>query len=273
MSKKRKNPKITSLTRPRKLSDPKLYEWEPRILPDDELYASFERGNMPPSALPDASRGEYEAYLRKKKRFDLLGEEAPSGKGPAGAQAVRPAQRKAKASARKAAASPTRRRPLSRAPQQPDTLTAWKHLARELKVALGALEEDEVLILQIKGTNRFVQFAQQGSYGMRAESTSNYYLPEGEQLDEAADAALKELGWRAPTNLPDDVGGHRPDGSANYFLDLKRPAPLQALAELAVDTLRQVFGAEHPLDLQYQAFGPANVSIRLPNLGLRRALR
>ena len=43
-------------------------------------------------------------------------------------------------------------------------------------MALAALEEDEHLLLQVKGTNRYVQFMDQGGYGMRAETVSDYYL-------------------------------------------------------------------------------------------------
>ena len=51
-------------------------------------------------------------------------------------------------------------------------------------VVLAALEEDEHLLLQVKGTNRYVQFMDQGGYGMRAETVSDYYLPEDEHLGE-----------------------------------------------------------------------------------------
>lgn len=158
------------------------------------------------------------------------------------------------------------------APQQPDTSAAWAQLTDALQSALGALEEDEYLVLQVKGTNRFVQFAMQGSFGMRVEAVSNFYLPEGQQLDDSDHATLLRLGWHTATNLPDEIGGHQPDGSPNYFLDLAPPVPLRAVAELAVVTLRAVYGAEHPLDLEYTAFGDSVASIRLPNLGLRRAV-
>lgn len=43
-------------------------------------------------------------------------------------------------------------------------------------MALAALEEDEHLLLQVKGTNRYVQFMDQGGYGRRVETVSDYYL-------------------------------------------------------------------------------------------------
>ncbi len=123
--------------------------------------------------------------------------------------------------------------------------------------------------MNIKGTNRYVQFAAQGASGMRVEAVSNYYLEDAEQLSDVHHKLLLKLGWRAPTNLPDEFG-HKPDGSANYFLDLARPVPFGDVARLAVDTLRGVHRAEHPGDLEYQAFDNAGAVIKLPNLGIHR---
>lgn len=52
---------------------------------------------------------------------------------------------------------------------------AWPHFARKFSVALKKLEEDQFLILSIKHSNQYIQFAAQGSLGMRAETTSNSY--------------------------------------------------------------------------------------------------
>lgn len=59
---------------------------------------------------------------------------------------------------------------------------AWETFTRELAVALEALNEDEFLVLIVKQKNYFVQFAAQGSFGMRAEAVSNLYLPDGRHL-------------------------------------------------------------------------------------------
>ena len=161
---------------------------------------------------------------------------------------------------------------LSAAPRQPSTEDAWKRFAYELHESLGALEEDEFLNITIKGTSRYVQFAAQGAFGMRAEATSDFYLPEDEHLDEDDYRRLLELGWHAPTNLPDEFG-HKADGSPNYFLDLAKPVPLDDVAITAVNTLIGVFGAEHPGDLEYTAFSKSGQSIRFPNLGIRRGAK
>ena len=67
----------------------------------------------------------------------------------------------------------------------PSTLSAdWAPFARKLAAVFGGLEEDQYLILSRKrGDSRFIQFAGQGSYGMRVETTSNDYLPAPEHYD------------------------------------------------------------------------------------------
>ena len=47
--------------------------------------------------------------------------------------------------------------------------------------------------------------------------------------------------------------------------------PLDELALLAVNTLVQVHGAEHPNVLEYSTGSQDEASIRFPNLGIRRA--
>jgi hypothetical protein len=161
---------------------------------------------------------------------------------------------------------------LADAPRQPLTADAWKHFAHELAIALRGLEEDEWLVLSHKKRNRFDQFMHQGGAGIRAEAVSDFYLGDGDRLSERDHELLLELGWDAPTNLPDEFG-RRPDGSPNYLVDLANPVPLDELAILAVNTLASVYGAEHPNALEYSTGSEHNASIRFPNLGIRRASR
>jgi len=101
--------------------------------------------------------------------------------------------------------------PIHAAPKQDSSREAWSRFADRLVNALIGLEEDEYLVLSIKGTNHYVQFMDQGAYGMRVETVSDYYLPEDEHLTEEDYAALMKMGWSAPTNLPDQFG-HKPEG-------------------------------------------------------------
>jgi len=155
-------------------------------------------------------------------------------------------------------------------PRQRQLHEAWVGFGWQLIQVLGALEEDEYLIINVKGSNRFVQFAGQGAHGMRVEAVSNFYLPEDGQLDEMQHELLLKLGWNTPCNLPDEFG-HEPVGSPNYFLDLPRPLNLERIASLAVTTLLGPLDASHPLELEYRAFAESGESIRFPTLGLRRA--
>jgi hypothetical protein len=66
------------------------------------------------------------------------------------------------------------------------------------------------------------------------------------------------------------LGGPKPDGSSNYFLDLARPVPYDLLAGLAVITFKEVFGVAHPGELEYNAFSTDRMSVRFPHLGLKR---
>jgi hypothetical protein len=155
---------------------------------------------------------------------------------------------------------------------QPLSDEARKAFTHELPVALEALEEDEFVIVTLKYANLFVQFLCQGSFGMRIEAISNLYLPEDKHLSPEQSTRMLELGWNGPTALPDELeaGGMKADGSPNYFLDVARPVPYDVIAQLGTATLRDVFGAPHRGALEYQALGTGNLSIRFPNLGIRR---
>ena len=167
------------------------------------------------------------------------------------------------------AVPPEPQSPIDAAPKQPLAKDAWSQFAERLIPALVGLEEDEFLVLTVKGGNRFVQFMDQGGYGLRMEAVSDYYLPEDEHLTEDDYATLRKLGWKAPTTLP-DAFGHEADGSPNYHLDLARPVPYDDVAILAVMTLANVYGARHPGNLEYDARSVEGASIRFPHLPIRR---
>lgn len=159
--------------------------------------------------------------------------------------------------------------PIHAAPRQAPTSEAWGQFTGRLAVALAALEEDEYLILKVKGTDRYVQFMDQGGYGMRVESVSDYYLDDDEHLGEDDYRFLMELGWHAPTQVPGTKGDDT-DGSPNYYVDLARPLPLDDIAVMAALTLANVHGARHPGELEYDSQSREGMSIRFPHLIIRR---
>jgi len=153
----------------------------------------------------------------------------------------------------------------------PTAGAAWTTLASVLAISLAALEEDEFLILSSKRANYYVQFAAHGSFGMRAEASSNSFIdPEASLIDDQY-AAMAGLGWQRATELPSETGlSDDPDGSPNFFVDVASPVNHAALSQLAVATLRDIYGVLHPGGMTYSSFHQTGLSIRFPMLGLKR---
>jgi len=151
---------------------------------------------------------------------------------------------------------------------------AWPPFAQKLAAVLAKLEEDQYLILMVKQSNRYIQFASQGSFGIRVETTSNHYLSKQEKLDERQIAALIEAGWHAPTGNPNDSTPEGdPDGSPNFFAEFSAPVSFEAVANLTVRTFTEILRVPHPGSLQYEAFDDPNgngEAIDLPELGLKQ---
>ena len=81
--------------------------------------------------------------------------------------------------------------------------------------ALGALEEDEFLIVGSKHHQHYVQFACHGHHGMWMEAVSNAYIAHpDERLSDAQNEHLATLGW-------DDPGS----ADRNWSLDVAAPVP------------------------------------------------
>ena len=153
----------------------------------------------------------------------------------------------------------------------PNADAEWTTLAGTLANCLADLEEDEFLIISYKRANYFVQFAAQGSFGMRAEASCNSFIePEASLIDDQY-ATMAGLGWQRATELVSESGvSDDPDGSPNFFLAITGPVNHSALGQLAVKTFRTVYGVTHPGDLQYSSFGENGLLIRFPTLGLKR---
>jgi hypothetical protein len=146
---------------------------------------------------------------------------------------------------------------------------AWREFTKNLAACIGALAEDEYLIIARKHTNQYVQFAGQGAYGIRAEAAGNGYIePPDRLLDERQYARTQRLGWCRPTALPDDPCAL---GSPNFYTDgANSEESLRELAKRATRTFRQVYGVEHPGMLNYEAFHCEGTSIRFPTLLIKR---
>ncbi len=75
-------------------------------------------------------------------------------------------------------------------PVQRKLSVAWPPFEKALASALAQLEEDQFLVISAKRGNRFVQFAGQGSFGLRAETASNGFLPKSDQFNDEQMRAL-----------------------------------------------------------------------------------
>ena len=160
------------------------------------------------------------------------------------------------------------------APPAPSLGPDWQPFAECLAAALATLTEDQNLILAVEYRQRFVQFAGSGASGLRAESVSNAYLAETDQLSAGQVAALIAGGWRSPTHAPDANKAEKdPAGSPNFFADFDAPVPFDEVADLAVRTLVQIFEVSHPDLLEYDAFDTKGSQISFPGLCRRRAQR
>ncbi|MFZ4538960.1 T3SS (YopN, CesT) and YbjN peptide-binding chaperone 1 [Propionivibrio sp.] len=149
---------------------------------------------------------------------------------------------------------------------------AWPRFAQKLATVLEELEEDQYLIVSVKRSNRYIQFAAQGSFGMRVETTSNSYLEKPEQLNAQQIASLIDAGWDVPTGDPAEATPENdPDGSPNFFVDFSESTSFEAMANLTVKTFAEILCVPYPGFLQYEARDANGEAIVLPNLGLKRA--
>lgn len=150
----------------------------------------------------------------------------------------------------------------------------WADLARRLSRVLARMAEGEFLVICVKRSNRFVQFAAQGAHGLRAEATSNAYLKGSERIDLDDIEKLAALGWNPPTGGPaQSTPGNDPSGSPNYFRGFAADSNPAQIAELAIRTLREVFDAPSPIFLEYEAFDEDGNQTTHSELGLKRAIR
>lgn len=149
---------------------------------------------------------------------------------------------------------------------------AWEPFSEKLAAVIANLEEDQFLILSKKGSIESIQFAGQGSFGLRLETTSNYFRDQVNQLTEQQVSSLTDLGWNPPTRNPAiSTPESDPDGSPNYYIDISLPLNCRDVADLTVSTFSEILSVPHPGFLEFDAFDADGNSVPLPTLGLKRA--
>jgi hypothetical protein len=149
----------------------------------------------------------------------------------------------------------------SRGDRKSKDALSWDEFERRLDATLTGLPRGCLLILALRGSNRFVQFATRANGGFRAETTSNQFLSPAEKMTDADIAALTHLGWHAPDALPTR-------SEPNYFVLFSGEVPKPAIAGFAVRTLRDVLRVPRPSSLRYTAAHLSGEELVLPDLRL-----
>jgi len=139
----------------------------------------------------------------------------------------------------------------------------WSTLTSELELVLGTFDHDQILILQRRGTGRYVQLYVNKPGSLHVEVSSNSFLAPETALSARHLAALQGLGWKPPTA----------GGAPNYSADLKGPGATAQAVRLTVRTLSEVLGTESPAELEYDAFEFNVGTMVLPPLKLKRMNR
>jgi hypothetical protein len=146
----------------------------------------------------------------------------------------------------------------------------WKVFAKKLSRVLSEMVEDQMLVISEKHSRRFVQFAAQGGFGLRAEICSNAYLPRSERLTGIQIALLVKAGWAAPTGKPSEsTPENDPDGSPNFFIEFPAPLKTARIATQAVTALSEIVRVPHPGFLQYEAFDTDGNTLVFSKLGIK----
>lgn len=150
---------------------------------------------------------------------------------------------------------------------------AWTPFAQRLAQVLEKLEEDSFLVISKKqNTSEFIQVVAQGFFGLRIETTSDYFRDDDNQLTKEQISCLLNIGWSAPSGTQEYATPEFiPDGSPNYFADAAPPLNYRALADFIVKTFIEALHTPHPGFLQYEAFDSQGNTISLPDLGLQHA--
>ena len=161
---------------------------------------------------------------------------------------------------------------LQTSPERPRSAD-WPVFQHRLAEALDLLAEDQFLVISQKQGGRFIQFAGQGSFGLRAETVSNHFLKDDAQLTAEAQYTLLHLGWQSPSgNARASTPERDPDGSPNYFVQFPAGASTARIADLAVTTLADVLAVPYPGSLAYEAFDAEGNPLLIPVLGLKNAV-
>jgi hypothetical protein len=141
----------------------------------------------------------------------------------------------------------------------------WEEFEARLAAALGRMKPDTFLVLTVSvprpaGPGPYVQYANSGRRGFRAEASGNHFLAAPHALSTEAEERLGDLGWQWPEPEGED--------DRNFHREWPNPAPWAEIAALTVRTLRDVFGVAQPMSLRFLQRSFPGFEGRLPRLDL-----
>src|ERR1035437_9134638 len=140
---------------------------------------------------------------------------------------------------------------------------SWEQFEGRITAVLGRMAAGSYLILSSRAENEivyYVQFAQGGRGGFRAEAESNNFLAGRWALSPVQEEQLAGLGWQCP--MPGD-------SDLNFMRQWPNPAPYAEIARLSVRSLREVYGIERPAELVYRRFAKVGSDFAEPELGIQ----
>jgi hypothetical protein len=122
---------------------------------------------------------------------------------------------------------------------------SWEQLTDKLAARLPRLQEDDVIILKC---GRYSTQLIQLRWGLSLQAVSNRFLPPELPLSTEQEHQLREKGWQPPD----------PPLQLNWWLDVDK-WPLHSrdaarIAELMISTLRDVYDATDPGDVEERSF-------------------
>lgn len=124
----------------------------------------------------------------------------------------------------------------------------WADFEHRLAHVLAAMPVESYLIISTESGDAdggyYVQFANGGKAGLRAEAVSSSYLASPHALAPEQEVRLGSLGWQWPGG-PNDL-------DKNFNRQWPNPAPYEEVARLAVASLREVYRVESPAALVYR---------------------
>ena len=122
----------------------------------------------------------------------------------------------------------------------------WAEFELQLGRALARMELDQYLVITVRDSGKFVQFAAMGEEGLRAEVTGNSFLDGADRISDSQIGRLFRAGWEPPIEASEDF--------PNFFMNLSVPIDPCAIAKSAVHVLDDILRVPDPSVLQYSAF-------------------